>query len=74
MYVAVTRAQRSLILTWCRHRKRAREMQPREPSRFLAEMALASQASGPPTVSRESGKARLGALRALLATKSAATG
>jgi len=74
MYVAVTRAQRSLILTWCRHRKRAREMQPREPSRFLAEMALSSQASGPPTVSRESGKAKLGALRALLASKAASTG
>jgi ATP-dependent DNA helicase Rep len=71
MYVAVTRAQRTLTLTWCRNRKRAREMQPREPSRFLAEMALASQASSTQTVSRESGKARLGALRALLASKGA---
>lgn len=41
MYVGITRAQRSLHLTWCRKRRRAREDIPREPSRFIAEMGLA---------------------------------
>ncbi len=69
MYVAVTRAQRSLTLSWCRNRKRARETVPREPSRFMGEMALSSHAAQAVTVSRASGKEKLGALRALLASK-----
>src|SRR5690606_36302186 len=40
MYVAVTSAQRSLTLTWCRERKRGREKYAQLPSRFLAEMQL----------------------------------
>jgi len=66
MYVAVTRAQRSLTITWCRKRKRARDLQSREPSRFLAEMGLAAT---PPSRSTDGAqaKARLGHLKALLA-------
>ncbi len=41
MYVAVTRAQRSLHISWCKRRKQARAMSSREPSRFLREMKLA---------------------------------
>ena len=38
MYVAITRAQRSLHLNWCKKRKRARETVVCEPSRFIPEM------------------------------------
>jgi ATP-dependent DNA helicase Rep len=41
MYVGITRAKRSLNITWCRKRRRAREDVPREPSRFIEEMGLA---------------------------------
>lgn len=40
MYVGITRAQRSLHLTWCKKRRRAREDVVCEPSRFIAEMGL----------------------------------
>lgn len=40
MYVGITRAQRSLHLTWCKKRKRAREQIACEPSRFIAEMQI----------------------------------
>ncbi len=39
MYVGVTRAQRSLHLSYCRKRKRAGEWTAAEPSRFLSELA-----------------------------------
>lgn len=39
MYVGVTRAQRSLHLSFCRRRKRAGALQDCQPSRFLAELA-----------------------------------
>ncbi len=38
MYVAITRAQRSLTLSYCRKRKRGGDWQPCEPSRFVAEI------------------------------------
>ena len=38
MYVAITRAQRSLTLSYCRKRKRGGDWQSCEPSRFLAEI------------------------------------
>ena len=67
MYVAITRAQRSLTLSWCRERSRARQTLPQEPSRFIAEMDLSSGASGVrATVSNETARARLGALKDLL--------
>ncbi|HLU19852.1 MAG TPA: UvrD-helicase domain-containing protein [Pusillimonas sp.] len=42
MYVGITRAQRSLHLTWCKKRRRAREDVVCEPSRFIAEMGLSA--------------------------------
>ena len=47
MYVAITRAQRSLHLNWCKKRKRARETVVCEPSRFIPEMGL--DEAPPPT-------------------------
>jgi len=38
MYVGITRAQRSLTISHCLKRKRAREYQACEPSRFIAEL------------------------------------
>ena len=66
MYVAVTRAQRSLTLSWCRQRRRARAMVPRLPSRFLAEMKLDADGGASAIVSVDSAKQRLAALRGLL--------
>ena len=40
MYVGVTRAQKSLSISWCRKRRRAREHQQCEPSRFIGELGL----------------------------------
>jgi ATP-dependent DNA helicase Rep len=66
MYVAVTRAKRSLTLTWCKQRKRARDVVRREPSRFLEEMRLQARPASTRTVTQEEGKAKLAGLRALL--------
>ena len=38
MYVGITRAQKSLNISWCKKRKRAGEIQLCEPSRFIAEL------------------------------------
>ena len=40
MYVGITRAQRTLHVTWCKKRKRAGELVHCDPSRFIKEMAL----------------------------------
>jgi len=67
MYVGITRAQRSLRLSWCRKRRRAREDVVREPSRFIAEMGLAEQkVQEDPQTQAMSPKERLGMLKALL--------
>ena len=66
MYVAVTRAQRSLTLSWCRRRKRARELLSRLPSRFIAEMQLDANPGATRTVSTGAARERLGQLRDLL--------
>lgn len=66
MYVAVTRAQRSLTLTWCRSRKRARDVLAQVPSRFLEEMGL-SAVPAARTVDSSTARARLSQLRAMLA-------
>jgi ATP-dependent DNA helicase Rep len=66
MYVAITRAQRSLSLSWCQTRKRARQALSQKASRFIAEMGLKVPAAGASTVSQADGRARLGALKALL--------
>ena len=66
MYVAVTRAKRSLTLTWCGSRKRARDLLRREPSRFLGEMQLQASPAARKTDQGDARK-RLSQLRALLA-------
>ncbi|WP_233574793.1 UvrD-helicase domain-containing protein [Pusillimonas sp. NJUB218] len=67
MYVGITRAQRTLNLSWCKRRRRAREDVVREPSRFIAEMGLqAGNATGVDTAAGLSPKERLGMLKQLL--------
>ena len=74
MYVAVTRAQRTLTLSWCRSRRRGRDRLLQRPSRFLAEMQLAARPASAATISSEVARGRLGALKDLLAARSAAAG
>jgi len=62
MYVGITRAQRTLAVSWTRRRRRGREVVPAQPSRFIAEMAL----DAAPV--REDARARLRALRVEMAT------
>ena len=40
MYVGITRAQFSLVVSWCKRRKKGREIISALPSRFIAEMSL----------------------------------
>jgi ATP-dependent DNA helicase Rep len=63
MYVGITRAQRSLAVSWTRRRKKGREMVAALPSRFIAEMGLDKA-----TV-REDPREKLKALRAEFAQK-----
>ncbi len=63
MYVGITRAQRTLAVSWPRKRKKGREMVSVQPSRFIAEMAL-NQAT-----TREDPREKLRALRAEFAKK-----
>ncbi|THC43618.1 UvrD-helicase domain-containing protein [Massilia sp. Mn16-1_5] len=68
MYVGITRAQRSLQITWCKKRKRAGELVHCDPSRFIKEMAL-DEGDAPPKESEIiSPKDRLASLKALLNT------
>ena len=68
MYVGITRAQRSLNITWCERRKSGKEFRPCEPSRFIAEMGgdikMNDRKTAQP-VSKEEGKARLANLMAM---------
>ncbi len=63
MYVGITRAQRTLAVSWPKKRKKGRQMISTQPSRFIAEMAL-DQA----TV-KEDPREKLRALRAEFAKK-----
>ncbi|WP_295853496.1 ATP-dependent helicase [uncultured Xylophilus sp.] len=63
MYVGITRAQRSLAVSWTRKKKKGREMVAAQPSRFIAEMGLDKA-----TV-REDPREKLRALRAEFARK-----
>ena len=72
MYVGITRAQRSLHLTWCKKRKRARDSVSCEPSRFIKEMRL-DEGSAPPTEAEaQTPQERLANLKALLQKPKAA--
>jgi len=67
MYVGITRAQRSLHLSWCKKRRRAREDIVREPSRFIEEMGLGSAKVVEDEATKAmSPKQRLDMLKALL--------
>jgi ATP-dependent DNA helicase Rep len=74
MYVAVTRAQRTLTLSWCRQRRRAKSMSPKLPSRFIAEMGLDVEGGAGVIVTADSAKARLASLKGLLKPKGAPGG
>ena len=67
MYVGITRAQRSLAVSWTRRRKKGRDIISAQPSRFIKEMALDSA-----TV-KEDPREKLKALRAEFAKKAAAS-
>lgn len=73
MYVAITRAQRSLTISYCKRRKRAGELQSCEPSRFIAEIAnediRQSGLDSDPVEQRQQGNARLANIKAMLAQK-----
>jgi ATP-dependent DNA helicase Rep len=66
MYVGITRAQRTLHLTWCARRRRARQDRVCEISRFVGEMGLTP---GKPVQGEDPGISpakRLDMLKALL--------
>ncbi len=65
MYVGITRAQKSLHITWCQKRRRARENVSCDISRFIAEMQLESAA--PPVEEAITPQQRMARLKALLA-------
>ena len=67
MYVGITRAQRSLAVSWPRKRKKGRDIVATTPSRFIKEMALDKA-----TV-KEDPREKLKALRAEFAKKAAAS-
>lgn len=66
MYVGITRAQRSLQITWCKRRKRARETVQCDVSRFIKEMRLDEGDAPPKEDEIITPQARLANLKALL--------
>ena len=66
MYVGITRAQRSLSVSWTRRRKKGRETVAALPSRFIAEMRLDEN-------NKEDPREKLKALRAEFAQRAAAS-
>lgn len=68
MYVGITRARQTLMVSTLRRRKRGRELVAGTPSRFIAEMKLHTAAT------QEDPKARLKALRDAAAARVAAAG
>ncbi len=65
MYVGITRAQRTLAVSWTKKCKKGREMVAAQPSRFIAEMALDAKTA------REDPREKLKALRAEFAARRA---
>ena len=78
MYVGITRARRSLHISYAERRKQGREFLPSEPSRFIAEMGkddLRFTGGGAQAApDKAGGAARLAAMRAMLAGGGAQTG
>ncbi len=76
MYVGITRAQKSLNISWCKKRKRAGEMEMCEPSRFISELPKddVKHFGNPfndPEVSKDFGKEKMANIRAMLAANKA---
>jgi ATP-dependent DNA helicase Rep len=69
MYVGITRAQRSLNVTWCERRKAGKDLRTCEPSRFIEEMGKDVQINGREQrnapLTKEEGRARLANLKAM---------
>lgn len=63
MYVGITRAQRSLAVSWTKRRKKGREMVHTRPSRFIQEMGLDKNTA------REDPREKLRQLRAEFAAR-----
>lgn len=72
MYVGITRAQRTLHISWCKKRKRGREIVQCEPSRFIEEMKLDEGDAPPKEDEIITPKDRLANLKALLQKPKAA--
>lgn len=72
MYVGVTRAERSLQISYCNRRKRGKDWFACEPSRFLEEMPdseltyAGGHADAVQTVSKDEGMDKLAKLKAML--------
>jgi ATP-dependent DNA helicase Rep len=72
MYVGITRAQRSLHVSWCKKRKRARESVHCDVSRFIKEMKLDEGNAAPSDEESITPQNRLANLKALLQKPKAA--
>ncbi len=72
MYVGITRAERSLQISYCNRRKRGKDWFACEPSRFLEEMPQSEliyaggHADAAPTVTKDEGMGKLARLKAML--------
>jgi ATP-dependent DNA helicase Rep len=72
MYVGITRAERSLQISYCNRRKRGKDWMACEPSRFLEEMPedelvyAGGHADAVPTVTKDQGMDKLARLKAML--------
>jgi ATP-dependent DNA helicase Rep len=72
MYVGITRAERSLQISYCNRRKRGKDWTACEPSRFLEEMPedelvyAGGHADAVPTVTKDEGMDKLARLKAML--------
>ncbi|MDL2284561.1 UvrD-helicase domain-containing protein [Oxalobacter sp. OttesenSCG-928-P03] len=66
MYVGITRAQRSLQISWCKKRRKGRDMEVCEASRFIAEMKLDEGEKLPDESEAMTPQARLANLKSLL--------
>jgi ATP-dependent DNA helicase Rep len=68
MYVGITRAQRTLQITWCKKRKRGGEQVHCDPSRFIKEMELDVGTAAPVESEIITPKERLARMKELLTT------
>ena len=75
MYVGITRAQRSLQISYCTRRRRGKESSACDPSRFIGELpqadlvfAGAVPAGNAPSVTKAEGMDRLARMKAMLGT------